>query len=141
MFRRLRGPGPDDVREIERDIVIGRTEGDIQVDDQEVSRRHAVIRPVPEGVEVEDLGSSNGTFVDGTKVEGKRTVAQNATVSVGGTDLRLEIELPQVTRVRQAPIPRPDVTVQRPVAGAPPAARGAAPRPPPPPPPPPPAPP
>src|SRR3954454_9654866 len=122
MFRRLRGPGPGDVREIERDIVIGRTEGDIQIDDQEASPRHAVIRPVPDGVEVEDLGSSNGTFVDGQKVEGKRTVGQNATVSVGGTDLKLEVELPQVTRVRQAPIPRPDVTVQRPVPGAPPPA-------------------
>src|SRR3954467_8908021 len=119
MFRRLRGPGPDDVREIERDIVIGRTEGDIQVDDQEVSRRHAVIRPVPDGVEVEDLGSSNGTFLDGKRLEGKRTLTQAATLGVGGSELRIEVEMPGVTRVRQAPIPRPDVTVARPAARPP----------------------
>jgi len=115
MIRRIRGPGAEEVRDVDREIVIGRAEVDLEVPDAEVSRRHALIRPVEEGIEVEDLGSSNGTFIDGQRVEGKRTVTRAATLRVGTTELRLEVELPDVTRVRPIGIPQPDVTVQRPI--------------------------
>jgi FtsP/CotA-like multicopper oxidase with cupredoxin domain len=118
MNRRLRGPGGGDVRDIDRDIVIGRADADVEIDDPEVSRRHAVVRPVPEGVEVEDLGSSNGTFVDGQRIRDKLTTARPATLRVGRTELRIEVEEPAVTKVRGAPIAEPDVTVQRPIAQA-----------------------
>jgi pSer/pThr/pTyr-binding forkhead associated (FHA) protein len=35
----------------------------------EISRRHALIKPTPEGLSVEDLGSSNGTFINGKRVQ------------------------------------------------------------------------
>lgn len=116
MIRRLRGPNAGDVTDIERDLLIGRTDADIELQDREVSRRHAVVRPVPDGVEIEDLGSSNGTFLDGRRIQGKLTVAQNATLRVGATELRIEVELPEVTRPRLAGAPQPDVTAQRPMA-------------------------
>jgi pSer/pThr/pTyr-binding forkhead associated (FHA) protein len=90
MIRRLRGPGADDVRDIDRDIVLGRADADIAIDDPEVSRRHAVLRPVPEGVEVEDLGSRNGTFVNGEQVHEATKVAKGTRVQVGETVLEVE---------------------------------------------------
>src|SRR5687768_5347665 len=50
-------------------VVIGRAaECDISVPADEISRRHALVKPTPEGLAVEDLGSSNGTFVNGRPV-------------------------------------------------------------------------
>ena len=53
-------------------IVLGRDpESDIQIDDKKASREHAQVRPSPRGWIVEDLGSTNGT-----RVNGFRTAAQ-----------------------------------------------------------------
>lgn len=51
-------------------LSIGRAaECDISVPADEISRRHALVKPTPEGVSVEDLGSSNGTFINGKRVQ------------------------------------------------------------------------
>jgi pSer/pThr/pTyr-binding forkhead associated (FHA) protein len=42
---------------------------DIQVDHPTISERHCVIEVTPDGVTVQDLGSTNGTFVDGEPVQ------------------------------------------------------------------------
>ncbi len=42
----------------------------MELNDPDVSRRHAVVRRVDEGLAVEDLGSTNGTFVNDRRVEG-----------------------------------------------------------------------
>lgn len=48
---------------------IGRApECDISVQGDEISRRHALVKPTPDGLSVEDLGSSNGTYVNGKSV-------------------------------------------------------------------------
>jgi pSer/pThr/pTyr-binding forkhead associated (FHA) protein len=50
--------------------VIGRHhECDISIPSEEISRRHAQVKPSAEGVLVEDLGSSNGTFINGQRVQ------------------------------------------------------------------------
>lgn len=50
--------------------VIGRApEADISVPAEEISRRHALVKPTPDGLSVEDLGSSNGTYVNGKRVQ------------------------------------------------------------------------
>jgi len=51
-------------------VVIGRApECDISVPADEMSRRHALVKPTPDGLQVEDLGSSNGTFINNKKVQ------------------------------------------------------------------------
>lgn len=49
---------------------IGRApECDISVQGEEISRRHALVKPTTDGLSVEDLGSSNGTYVNGRRVQ------------------------------------------------------------------------
>ncbi len=50
-------------------VVIGRqTECEIPIPSEEVSRRHAELRVTPDGIMVEDLGSSNGTYVNDKRI-------------------------------------------------------------------------
>lgn len=53
-----------------RSTVVGRAvTSDISLYDPTISRRHAELTPTEDGVRVQDLGSSNGTFINGTKIE------------------------------------------------------------------------
>lgn len=55
----------------ERPLVIGREEScDLRIHDESVSRRHVAVIPGSEGFQVEDLGSTNGTFVNDARVAG-----------------------------------------------------------------------
>jgi diguanylate cyclase (GGDEF)-like protein len=66
-----------------RDLLLGRREGvDVQVRDDGVSRRHATIRVEGQGALVVDLGSANGTYVDGKRVPEAR-VADGARIQIG----------------------------------------------------------
>src|SRR5262249_25390810 len=52
-----------------RAYLVGRAvECDVVIDDTSVSRRHAELQVAPPGLDVRDLGSRNGTFVDGTRI-------------------------------------------------------------------------
>lgn len=65
--------------------VIGRgSEADIIVDDPGISRRHLEIRVTPDGVVATDLGSTNGTFVEGHQVPAATLVDGN-TITIGRT--------------------------------------------------------
>jgi FOG: FHA domain len=67
--------------------VLGRgREADITVDDTGVSRRHAELRVTPTGVIITDLGSTNGTFVEGHKVDAATLVDGNQIV-IGRTPI------------------------------------------------------
>ncbi len=58
------------------EILIGRSpESDVVVDDPSVSRKHAVVRMRSGEVYVEDLGSSNGTEIDGLSIRGREVPA------------------------------------------------------------------
>ncbi|WP_290885034.1 FHA domain-containing protein [Arenimonas sp.] len=51
-------------------VVIGRApEADISVAAEEISRRHALVKPAGDGLSVEDLGSSNGTYINNRRVQ------------------------------------------------------------------------
>jgi hypothetical protein len=66
--------------------VVGRgTEADVRIDDVGVSRRHAIIRLSPTPT-VSDLGSTNGTIVDGIRVD-EADLTDGSTVVVGSTTL------------------------------------------------------
>ncbi len=81
---------PDGSRETLRDgLTIGRSDdNDVVVRDGRVSRRHARIVAEGNGFAIEDRGSSNGTFVNGTRVKRGR-LAAGASVVVGETVLEI----------------------------------------------------
>ena len=65
-------------------IVVGREDGaDVVIDNASVSRRHAEIRLGDNGWEVVDLGSSNGTFIRGTKIQGPQTLGLGDEIGFG----------------------------------------------------------
>lgn len=67
--------------------VLGRgTEADLVVDDTGVSRRHLEIRVTPRGVIATDLGSTNGTFVEGHRID-SATLVDGNTITLGRTRL------------------------------------------------------
>lgn len=68
---------------------IGRDQGGVPLQDTEVSRRHAMLECFgPSALFVRDLGSTNGTYVNGRSVRIARVVSGD-TIGVGGTVLRL----------------------------------------------------
>jgi two-component system, NtrC family, response regulator AtoC len=64
-------------------IVIGRGETELRVQHASVSRRHATIRVEDGNVRIADLGSHNGTRVNGEPVPGTRTLASGDVVTIG----------------------------------------------------------
>ena len=58
--------------------------------DDYASARHARFEPRQDGVWVQDLGSTNGTFLNGVRLERPRRLTPGDVVRVGETDLRYE---------------------------------------------------
>ena len=77
--------------EVAKELVVGRENVDVVIDDAELSRRHFAVRPVAGGLEVEDLGSRNGTRVNGTRIDGPTRVRDGAVVTVGMTTIAVEV--------------------------------------------------
>ena len=73
-------------------LTLGRAAGnDIPLDaDEYASARHARIEPRRDGIWVDDIGSTNGTVVNGIRVTRPRRLAPGDVVRVGETDLRFE---------------------------------------------------
>jgi hypothetical protein len=73
-------------------LTIGRGhQNDIAIaTDEYASARHARFEPRQDGVWVQDLGSTNGTYLNGTRLDGPRRLARGDIVRVGETDLRYE---------------------------------------------------
>ena len=78
---------------LEGDLLIGRAadveEGKLG-DDPEISRRHARITlRAGDQLAIEDLGSTNGTFVNGKRIEASQTLIPGDTIKVGMTTLQV----------------------------------------------------
>jgi hypothetical protein len=71
---------------------VGRShDNDLSIDgDEYASAHHARFEPRRDGVYVEDVGSTNGTFVNGIRLTRERRLAQGDVVRIGETDLRFE---------------------------------------------------
>jgi hypothetical protein len=75
----------------ETPIVIGRLpECRVSVNDSNISRRHAQVRATQTAYVVVDLGSTNGTMVNGIKIAGDHPLRDGDIISVGSTHLRFE---------------------------------------------------
>jgi pSer/pThr/pTyr-binding forkhead associated (FHA) protein len=102
--------------EVSRELVIGRENVDVEIEDAELSRRHVAVRPTEGGLEVEDLGSRNGTRVDGTRIDGPTRIRHGAVLSVGTTTFTVEAPpaeaaAPAVTATGETRAHVPDGTV------------------------------
>jgi pSer/pThr/pTyr-binding forkhead associated (FHA) protein len=91
-------------------VVIGRAEqgpGGLN-DDPELSRRHAVVKRLPSGLTIEDLGSANGTFVNGTRVRALTPLRDGDVLRIGQISLKLTAPEEQgetvATRERSTPL-------------------------------------
>lgn len=72
------------------DNTIGRTMGsEVLLEDQSVSRQHAIVTQSREGWTVEDRGSKNGTLVNGQRIAEKITIGHGDVIQVGIYSLRL----------------------------------------------------
>jgi pSer/pThr/pTyr-binding forkhead associated (FHA) protein len=71
-----------------RDVIVtvGRDlSNDVIIQDPEVSRYHVRLRRVRQGYSIEDMGSTNGTFINGERLEGPRVLRQHDLIKLGGT--------------------------------------------------------
>ena len=64
---------------------IGREGCEVVLPDPEVSRRHATIRDAGGSLAIEDLGSTNGTYVNDRRVHGVQVLAAGDSVRLGNT--------------------------------------------------------
>lgn len=102
-LRLLTGPRAGDSLAVAAEVVIGREGTDVAISDPELSRRHVVVRPAAGGVVVEDLGSTNGTFVEGRRITGPVTLAADDTFVVGKTEIVVEAVPAQATKAHAVP--------------------------------------
>jgi hypothetical protein len=69
----LHGKNPGQVIPLQKArVVIGRVQCDVNLDDAEISRQHALLEIRGSEAQVEDLGSTNGVHVEGERVERAR---------------------------------------------------------------------
>jgi pSer/pThr/pTyr-binding forkhead associated (FHA) protein len=71
---------------------IGRDEAnDLRLENRALSRRHAQLEVRGAGIWIRDLGSQNGTFINGERLEGARPIQGGDVISLGGKfQVRLE---------------------------------------------------
>jgi FHA domain len=105
-LRVVSGPNAGQTVDVEEEVVIGREDTDLALDDDEMSRRHAVVRRHANRLQVEDLGSTNGTFVDGARIAEPTLLGGGAEIKVGTTVLVVEGVLPVSDSSGDIPQPR-----------------------------------
>lgn len=83
--------GPDEGKEFEvrGETVIGRQDTDVIISDPEMSPRHAVVRPVNGALEIQDLGSLNGTHVNGTRLTTTARLAPGDVIQIGRSHIEV----------------------------------------------------
>jgi pSer/pThr/pTyr-binding forkhead associated (FHA) protein len=87
--------GPEQEYELaKKSVSVGRgTTNDITLDDARVSRSHARLDFAEGGITLVDLGSSNGTHINGVRIE-RATLVPGDTIGVGGQELQYLVEDP-----------------------------------------------
>jgi pSer/pThr/pTyr-binding forkhead associated (FHA) protein len=85
-------PGSGRELDLDEPLEIGRdpSAGLVLADDLLVSRRHARLVPGEDGVQVEDLGSRNGTLLNGVRLTAPALARPGDTIVVGGTSIEVQ---------------------------------------------------
>jgi pSer/pThr/pTyr-binding forkhead associated (FHA) protein len=106
------GPLAGEPLEVEGEVVVGREGVDIVIDDPEISRRHAAFRRRENDIELEDLGSLNGTYVNGSKLQAAVRLSPGDVIRLGKTSISVAAD-PETARQGAQPTslsPSADVT-------------------------------
>jgi hypothetical protein len=91
-------------------LEIGRDQSTgLALDDEQASRRHARVSAQGDLALLEDLGSTNGTYVNGQPIEGPRVLRPGDRIRVGLTVIELRTA-EEVQRQPSAVLPVPQVT-------------------------------
>lgn len=79
------GPNPGMIFDLTKEVTLmGRdVTNDIVIGDAEVSRQHARVTRTPGGFVLEDLGSTNGTFVEGERLVAPRVLNSGEQIGLG----------------------------------------------------------
>ncbi len=87
---------------LDREVLLGRDPGcALRLPAEDVSRRHARVAPAEDGHLVEDLGSTNGTFVNGAPVSARR-LASGDRIRVGSFVMRYLVAGDEAARELEA---------------------------------------
>lgn len=85
----LNGPRANQPIQIGDQLRIGReADNDLPLSDVRISRHHAILQRQGEVYQIADLGSSNGTWVNGQRIAGPVQLKAGDTILVGDTELR-----------------------------------------------------
>jgi pSer/pThr/pTyr-binding forkhead associated (FHA) protein len=115
------GPLAGEPLEVEGEVVLGREGVDLVIDDPEISRRHVAFRRRENEIEIEDLGSLNGTYVNGSKLEAAVLLAPGDVIKLGKTSIAVAAET-QATQLGAQPTSlSPSAGVTRAASPTPPA--------------------
>ena len=83
---------PIDVSPDQKKLVVGRSvASDIVLDDASISRRHASIERREDGFFVTDLGSANGSFLDGARFEEEIQLRDGTELRLGSVKVKVRI--------------------------------------------------
>src|SRR3954452_1896334 len=86
------GPSAGTEFDIAGTSVIGRDPSSgIVLDDPEASRRHASLSAEDDGLTIEDLGSTTGTYVAGERIQGSRYVGSGERIRIGTTVMEVRV--------------------------------------------------
>src|SRR6266487_2254931 len=79
-------------------LTIGRSsEADVRIEDRFASSIHARIYSRGPNYYVEDMNSTNGTFLNGARLDGEARLGDLDEVRIGDTEFRFELEVPGAT--------------------------------------------
>jgi predicted component of type VI protein secretion system len=86
------GAGAGSEYPVDGEVILGRdhASADLVLEDPGVSRRHARLIPENGGLVLEDLGSSNGTYVNGQQISGAVELGAGEEIQIGATILGVE---------------------------------------------------
>lgn len=119
------GPNPGTTYDLTKEVsLLGRdVSNEIILGDAEISRQHARLTRTPGGYVLEDLGSTNGTFVNGERLMAPRVLNPGDLVALGeNVSLTFDAATPEAAATVASDVVQPAQAVAQPAQAAPAAA-------------------
>ncbi|MBI4042508.1 MAG: FHA domain-containing protein [Deltaproteobacteria bacterium] len=98
------------------DFSLGRSdECDLKLRDFKTSRIHAIIQKKERSFVIEDQGSRNGTYVNGTRIQGPTALESGALIQIGDSHIRFLLVDPDMPNVKEEKFSIPQSPPQSPM--------------------------